>query len=255
MLIFHIMITIAILTKNSERTLKKTLESTKRFSEVILLDTGSKDATLEIAKNYKNVKIFFSDFDGFGNLRNKAASYASNDWILALDSDEVISEELFLELEKLKLETTICYEIPFINYYNNKQIKCCGWYPESHVRLYNKKNTSFDDSYVHESVIFKKNKIKKLKSYIYHTSYLCTDDFLHKMQLYTSLFARQNKGKKKSSFAKAISHSIMAFIKSYILKKGFLGGKEGLVISIYQANTSFYKYLKLYEVNQEEKKL
>ena len=249
------MITIAILTRNNERTLAKTLESTKRFSEVILLDTGSKDSTLEIAKKYPNVKIFSSDFDNFGKLRNEAANYASNDWILALDSDEVISNELFEEMQKLHLENNVCYEIPFLNFYNNKQIKCCGWYPESHVRFYNKTHTSFDNSFVHEKVITKNYKIQKLKSYIYHTSYHCTDDFLRKMQLYSSLFAEQNKGKKKSSFAKALSHCIMAFIKSYILKRGFLGGKEGLIISIYQANTSFYKYLKLYEANQQEKKL
>jgi len=249
------MITIAILTKNSARTLAKTLESTKRFSEVILIDTGSEDTSIEIAKKYPNVKIYNSSFDNFGKLRNQAANYATNDWILALDSDEVVSDKLFEELQNLQLDDKVCYEIPFLNFYNNKQIKWCGWYPESHVRLYNKKTTSFDDSYVHEAVITKNCKIQKLQFNIYHTSYHCTEDFLRKMQFYTSLFDQQNKGKKKSSFAKAMTHCIMAFIKSYFLKRGFLGGKEGLIISIYQANTTFYKYLKLDEANQQEKKL
>ena len=246
------MISIVILTKNNARTLAQTLESTKTFPEVIILDNGSTDATLTIAKKYPHVQIHTSSsFEGFGVMKNLAASYAKYDWILSLDGDEVISDALAKEIHALSLQETFTYEIPFINYYNGKQIKCCGWYPESHIRLYNKKNTQFDKTFVHEAIVTTKQNIIKLQSPIYHFSYLCTEDFLRKLQLYTSLFAKQNQGKKKSSITKALVHGIFAFLKSFILKKGFLGGKEGLLISIYQANTAFYKYIKLFEKNQK----
>ena len=243
------MITIAILTKDSEDTIKKTLESTKDFNEVIILDTGSKDRTLDIAKTYKNTKIFKEDFTSFGELRNKAAKLSSNDWILALDSDEEISINLLKEIKDLKLDPSYIYNIPFHNYYNKKLIKCCGWYPEYHIRLYNRKKTQFDTALVHEGLIKKGLKIRKLKNPINHYSYRSLDDFLKKMQIYTSLFAKQNKGK-KSSFTKALIHGFFAFFKCYFLKKGFLNGKEGFIISSYNANTAFYKYLKLDEINR-----
>ncbi|MCB1083253.1 MAG: glycosyltransferase family 2 protein, partial [Simkania sp.] len=96
------MITVTILTKNNEETLGSVLESAKDFDEVVLLDTGSTDATLEIAGLYPNVKIFHSPFIGFGPLHNLATDHASNDWILSLDSDEVLTPELAQEILSLQ---------------------------------------------------------------------------------------------------------------------------------------------------------
>lgn len=247
------MITITILTKNNENIISKSLNSVKRFEEVIILDSGSNDKTLEIAKKYSNVKVFTFDFIGFGQMRNKAAELATNDWILALDSDEEVSDELFLEISKLLLNQNEVYSIPFHNFYNEKLITSCGWYPEYHLRLYNKKITSFDDALVHEGIRNHNLSIKKLKSPINHYSYRSIDDFLIKMHAYSSLFAKQNYLKKKSSLLKAIFHSIFAFFKGYIIKKGIFQGKEGFIICIYNANTAFYKYLKLYEMNKSKR--
>lgn len=250
--IIVIMISIVILTKNNQRTIYKVLDSTKSFSEVILLDTGSVDNTLEIASSFSNVKIFKKDFSGFGKTRNQASTLAANDWVLALDSDEVLSDKLIDEIKHLKLQNDTVYSFPFINYYNNKQINFCGWQNEKHIRLYNKKITSFTTSLVHEAVISSNCKIENLKSPIYHYSYHQVEDFLRKMQTYSTYFAQQNHNKKKSSLFIAIYHALGSFVKSYIIKKGFLGGQEGFVISVYNANTAFYKYLKLSEINKKE---
>jgi glycosyltransferase involved in cell wall biosynthesis len=244
------MISIVILTKNSQRTIEKTLSSVKSFDEVIILDNGSVDQTLEIARNYKNVVIKEHKFIGFGDLRNIGAKYAKNDWILALDSDEVLSDLLIDEINSLILNSENIYSFPFKNFYNNKHIKWCGWHPECHCRLYNRKKTSFCKSFVHEKILKKDLNIYMLKKPIYHYPYLCIDDFLIKMNKYSSLFADQNKEKKKTSFSKAIIHGLFAFFKSYIIKRGVFGGKEGFIISIYNANTSFFKYLKLDEINK-----
>ncbi len=244
------MISAVILTKNNQRTIAKVLSSLENFEEIIVLDTGSSDDTLKIAKNFKNVKVFKSEFSSFGKIRNKASSLASNDWVLAVDSDEVMTKELEDEIMKLRLDSNIVYSIPFLNYFNEKLIKCCGWYPESHVRLYNKNTTHFNESYVHESVNIKNLKICSLNNFIKHYSYGSIDDFLRKMQIYSTLFAKENKNKKKASVFTAVFHSLFAFFKSYFLKLGIFGGKEGFIISIYNANTVLYKYLKLEEENK-----
>lgn len=245
------MISVVILTKNSEKTIEKTIDSAIDFEEIILLDNFSTDNTLLIAKKNKKIKIIQHEIKGFGSLRNYGASLAKNSWILALDSDEVITKELKQEILNLKKNDMEIYSIPFKNYYNNKHIKGCGWHNESHTRLYNKKNTSFSESLVHEKVIEKNLSKIKLKNHIIHTSYVEIEDFLNKMNYYSTLFAKQNKNKKKSSLSKAIFHGLFAFFKSYIIKKGIFLKKEGFIISVYNANTAFYKYLKLMEYNNK----
>jgi glycosyltransferase involved in cell wall biosynthesis len=237
------------LTKNNEITIKKVLDSTKDFDEVIIIDTGSNDQTLKIAEKYLNVKIKKVPFSNFSDLRNFAAKQAKNEWILALDSDEVLSHKLVKEIKQLSLSSNTIYSIPFENYYNNKHIKSCGWKNEKHIRLYNKNKTGFLPALIHESIDKKEKKIVSLHHPICHFSYRNIDDFLKKMQFYSSLFACQYQNKKKSSFSKAIIHGLGAFFKSYIIKKGFLEGKEGFIISFYISNTAFYKYLKLSEKN------
>lgn len=242
------MISVTILTKNSARTLRQTLESAKAFPEVIILDTGSTDHTLYIAKEFSNTKIYTSTFLGFGPLHNQAIAYASYDWILSLDSDEVLTEALTAEIRALPLDPSTLYSIERRNFFNGKQIKWCGgWHPDRVVRLFHRKSTRFSDDQVHEKVMTKNLKEIPLSAPMLHTPYLEIQDFLEKMQHYTTLFAKQQKEKKKISIFKALTHSWYAFIKSYFFKRGFLGGKEGLIISMYNGHTTFYKYLKLAE--------
>jgi len=247
------MISIVMLTNNSAETIKKSLKALKAFEEVIIIDTGSKDNTIDIAKSYKNTKIYSKNFKGFGLLRNEGAKLAKNNWILAVDSDEILSKKLQNEILNTSFNPKYIYGFYFHNFFNNKHIKCCGWYPEKHLRLYNKNQTKFTTSLVHEKILKKDSKIKYFKNPIFHFSYRKTDDFLQKMSKYSTLFALQNKNKKKSSLSKAILHGIFSFFKSYIVKRGFLAKKEGFIISLYNANTAFYKYLKLAEINSKKK--
>lgn len=240
------MISVTILTKNSEETLRKTLESTKNFSEVLVLDTGSIDGTLKIAGEFPNVRIVNSPFLGFGPTHNLASSMAQYDWILSLDSDEILSPGLIDEILNLQLQSNCVYSFLRHNYFNGKHIKWCGgWHPDPVVRLYHRNHTRFTDDAVHEKVIVQGSLIP-LKNHADHYPYRRMSDFLSKMQNYTTLFAQQHQ-KKKGSLFKAIAHGWFAFFKSYILKRGFLGGREGFIISVYNCHTAFYKYLKLEE--------
>ncbi len=239
------MISVCILTKNASQTLKKTLDSVKTFPEVLILDTGSVDATISIAKTYENVTIHETPFFGFGALRNQIASLAKNNWILALDSDEIISPALLHEIKNLSLSQDTAYVLPRHNFYNNKRIYGCGWNPDLVARLYHREHTRYSEAKVHEALQAQKQIL--LKSPLLHTPYRSTEDFLAKMQHYSTLFAEQYKGKRKSSFKKAVFHAAFAFFRSYLFKGGIFDGAEGFTISLYNANTTFYKYLKLLE--------
>lgn len=244
------MISAVVLTKNNQDTLYKTLESLISFSEVILIDTGSEDNTISIAKGFSNVTVFEKKLVGFGKLRNQGAALAKNDWILALDSDEILSSELISQITKERLDKKFVYSFPFHNFLEGRRVTFCGWHPESHIRLYNRKETAFNEDLVHEGIKKEGLSVKHLKFPIIHTPYRETKDFLHKMQLYTDLFAKQNQGKKKANLFIALIHSFFAFFKSYFLKKGIFHGRRGFLLSIYQANTALYKYLKLEEKNK-----
>lgn len=243
-------ISVTILTKNSQKYLTEVLKALEIFDEILICDTGSTDNTLDIARTFPNVTIHLRPFIGFGPTHNIASALARNDWILSIDSDEVVTPEMVASLSHLSLDDNSAYSFPRDNYYKGKWIRWCGWYPDRQVRLYNRQKTKFSDLQVHEGVITTGLQIIALNEPMKHYSYDSVADFLNKMQAYSDLFAKQNRHKKKSSLCKAILHGCFAFFKSYILKRGFCGGKEGFEISIYNANTAFYKYLKLAEANQ-----
>lgn len=247
------MISIVILTRNSAKSLDRTLQSTIDFPEVVILDSESTDHTKSIASTYSNVRFHTRPFCGFGPMRSIADSLATYDWVFALDSDEVLSPPLIQTLQLISLEPRNVYRFPRHNFLNDKWIRWCGWYPDKQTRLYNKRVTSFSNSLVHEKVITDNMQIIDLKNPIFHYSYNKMDDFLVKMQMYSNLFSDQYMGKRKSSMSRALGHSTYAFVKSYFLQKGFMGGKEGLLISLYNSHTTFYKYLKLWEKNRDLK--
>lgn len=246
-------ISVTILCKNSSRYLVEVLQALQRFDQVLIYDNGSTDDTIAIAQRFSNVTVKIGDFLGFGPTHNIASALAKHDWILSIDSDEVISSELVEEIACLLQAdggvNFVC-SIPRNNYYNGRWIRWCGWYPDRQWRLYNRTATRFSEQYVHEGVVVAGLEKLQLHSPMKHYSYADTKDFLAKMQHYSELFAKQNCGKKSSSVWSAIAHGAFAFFKSYILKRGVLGGYEGFVISVYNGNTAFYKYLKLREYNR-----
>lgn len=245
-------ISATILTKNSEALLAEVLDSLAWCDEVVVLDTGSTDGTCAIAAAFANVSLhrLAGPFPGFGRAHRRAVELARHDWILSVDSDEVVSPELAQEITGLSLDLQTVYTIPFQNYYNQKHITTCGWAPDRHERLFNRRATNFCASEVHERVQTRAMSVRSLRHPIAHYSYRSVDDFLRKLSAYSHLFAEQNRGKKRSSPAKAALRSGWAFFKSYLLERGFLQGAEGLTISAYKSQVVFWKYLLLHEANQ-----
>lgn len=248
------MISVTLLARNSEQHLQQVLESLQAFEEVLLFDNGSTDRTLEIAAKFPNVVIKQGIFSGFGPTHNLASSLAKNDWILSIDTDEVVTPALSKEILSLTLEPETVYILSRQNEYRGRVIKGCGWSPDKVTRLYNRKVTQFSDAAVHEKIIDKGLKKVELAAPLKHYSYRDLHDFLKKMQHYSDLFALDRVGKVTSSPVKALLHGWFAFFKSYLLKKGIFDGYPGFVISLYNGHTAYYKYLKLYEKNLDLKK-
>jgi len=246
-------ISVTILTKDSEKYLSQCLGALQMFNEVLILDSGSKDRTLDIASSYSNVTIIEHPFIGFGPMKNLAAEKARNDWILSIDSDEVASPELIEGIRRLDpRETETVYAISRLNHYRGKPIRCCGWYPDIVTRLFNRRHTRFNDAMVHESLLLHpETRIIELQGTLMHYPFDDVESLIDKMQSYSTLYASQNT--KSSSPAKAFWRAGFSFFKNYFFQKGFLCGYEGLLISISNANGVFYKYMKLYEKQREEK--
>ena len=246
------MISVVILTKNSSSYLGRCLRAVARFAEVVVVDNGSTDNSLAIAAQYPNVKVFQRDFCGFGALKNIAAQLATHDWVFFVDSDEIVAANLVTTLLSLTLDEASVYQFYRKNYYDNLLIEGCSWGNDYVGRLYNRKVTAFNNNQVHESIQLNGLRLELVTpGCIYHFPYQNSAQLMAKLEHYAVLYAKNNYGKKSVSAWSIPLRGVVAFLKSYILKKGFLYGSAGLTISAYNAMGVWVKYLKLYELGQK----
>jgi glycosyltransferase involved in cell wall biosynthesis len=247
------MISVTILTKNSELHIQKCLDALRVFEEVLILDNGSTDQTLTIAASYPNVKIHHHEFIGFGALRNLAVSLCKNDWILWVDSDEVLDASLIQSIQACSLERNTVYRILRKQYYNGKYINGAGWGNDYVLRLFNRNDTRINDKNVHEGLETKGMTIQDLSGFIHHYSYESAAQLIDKMNYYSTLFAEANQHKKGTSPLIAYFKKVFHFWNYYLIKKGFLYGYEGYLIAHVNAQGAFFKYMKLYEMNKKSR--
>ena len=249
-------ISAVILVKNAEKTIAECLESLSAFGEVVLLDNGSTDATLDIAAKYPNVKIFHEpNFCGFGKMKNIALSKATNDRILSIDSDEVLMPEIVSQINAMQLNDNTVVALSRLNYYGNRCMKCCGWYPDYVWRIFNRKYTRFNENIVHEGVETKPDTQKVyIKDAIKHYAADSMESIIQKMNRYTTLSAQEKHKKgKKASVIGAIFRFIHTFNMNYFFRRGIFYGYKGFVVSLLNASGSFYRHIKLYELNKNDR--
>jgi len=242
-------ISVVIIAKNAEESINETLESLSDFKEVILYLNSSSDQTKSIAENFSNVSIIEGEFIGFGETKNRASSYASNNWILSLDSDEVLNKELIKEINQQDFKQK---ENLFILKRDNYFLGAKTISKDYIVRIYSKEHTEFNDNLVHEKVIVKKNSNQiKLKTSFKHHNITDINQTLTKMIHYTDLGAEN---RKTCFFIIVLAKSFFAFIQTYFLRFYIINGWRGFVIATSNANRRFYKYLKQYINCQNSKK-
>ncbi|EGJ4815847.1 glycosyltransferase, partial [Campylobacter lari] len=251
-------ISVIMIVKNAQKTLKACLESLQEFGEIVLIENDSNDDTLKIAyefsKSYKNIKIYQHKFIGFGPLKNLAISYTSNDWIFNIDADELAKKEFLQELKQIETNKEDIIALPRENLYNGEWIKACGWWPDHVMRVFNKTHTSFNGNLVHESLILHEDSKKiKLQNGLRHFAFDDIDGLLDKLQKYSKLWALQNLHK-ESSIYKALLRGTWTFFRNYILKKGIFYGYKGFIISTCNGLGAFFKYMKLYELKKQKPK-
>jgi glycosyltransferase involved in cell wall biosynthesis len=244
------MLSVIIITKNEESHIAKCLESVKWTDEIIVLDSDSTDNTVAICRQF-TANVFDVDWQGFGVQKQRALNKVTGDWVLSIDADETVTSELRTEIENAMLSTKYNgYQIPFLSNFCGKQIRYGGWYPDYHLRLFRRAESEFSNAVVHERVNVK-GEIGFLKSPILHDSYTDLAEVLRKMDSYSTLGAKLLYEKSiKSSLSKAILKGLWTFVRAYVLRRGFLDGSHGLMLAIYSSETTFYKYLKLWELQK-----
>ncbi len=241
-------ISVVLMVKNAENTIQECLDSLLLFDEVILYLNNSTDRTEEIALRYENVKIVHGDFLGFGKTKNHAATYSKNDWILSLDSDEILNKALLNEIASIDFEDIhTVYKLKRDNYFLGYKTQL----RDVIVRIYNRQYTQFNDNSVHEKIIIPKDaKVIKLKNSFKHLNITEMNQTLTKMIQYTDLSSQDQK---ICYFSVVIAKSMFAFVKVYILKGNFLRGWIGFTLGVNAANRRFYKYIKQF-INCKQQK-
>lgn len=235
-----------IITKDEEHSIRECLQSISWVDEIIVVDSESKDQTLKICKEFR-AKIFTKSWQGFGPQKNEAIKHAKYKWILSIDADEIITPELKKEIIAITKSNnpSEAYSICRRSFYCGRLIKFSGWQSDFVVRFFQKKFCKFSDDLVHEKVLVNGVTLKT-KSYMIHNAFENFEEVIKKINVYSSLSASMfYKKNRKSSLKKAIFHAFWSFIKTYIFKLGFLDGKYGFMLSISNAEGTYYRYIKL----------
>jgi glycosyltransferase involved in cell wall biosynthesis len=235
-----------VLTKNEEKNIERCLKSAVNLSdELIVVDCYSDDNTVEIAGRFTE-NVYQNSWPGFSRQREYALSKTKNDWVFWIDADEEVSPGLAHEIAALDFSVD-GYFLPRLVHYLGAWIWHCGWYPDHTMRLFDKRKGRFSDAIVHETFQVQ-GKVKRLKHPLFHYPYWDISHHLVKIDSYADLAALQMAQRgKKPSVSSALSHCLVKFFKMYLLKRGFLDGRRGLVISVLGAYYVFLKYIKHWE--------
>jgi (heptosyl)LPS beta-1,4-glucosyltransferase len=251
-------LTLALIVKNESDSIEQCLASCKGLvDEIIVVDSGSIDNTQDIALAH-GAKVWMHDqWQGFGQQRRIAQNYATCDWILWLDADERLSPELKHNIQQAiqSADQQTLFELNLLPWVFGRFIRHSGWHPDRKIRLYPRALTSYNDSPVHERVIVPaRSNIKKLDGDILHFTYRDMQHYLVKSANYAQLWAQQRELQgKKSSLMQGLVHGAGCFLKMYVLKAGFLDGKQGFLLAILSAHSTFVKYADLWVRHQPKK--
>ena len=247
-------LSVILITKNEALNIEACLASVSFANEWIVVDSGSTDSTVAIAQHQGAKVTTTSDWPGFGRQKNRALDLATCDWVFSIDADERVTPELAAEIKQVlrNRASDVAYKLPRLSSYCGKFIHHAGWQPDYVLRLFKRGTAKFSDDLVHERVVTGQ-KVVALQNHLLHYSYLNFSQVLSKVDAYSSASAKQAYARgKRSSVAGALGHGAWAFVRTYVIRRGFLDGAHGLALSISNAETSYYKYLKLWQMQQAE---
>jgi len=239
-------LSVIIITLNVESHIKACLESVRFADEIIVLDSGSTDATVAICKCYTAL-VYETDWPGFGVQKNRALAKATGDWVLSLDADEIVSPELATQIKMVIAQSQAMdgYKMRRLTSFCGRYIKHGDWSRDYCLRLFKNKHAKFTDVPIHEHIVVN-GKVGHISGLLYHNSYDSLAVAITKMNTYSTIKAemRHNNGK-RFSLLHALLSAMWRFMRSYVLRLGFLDGLPGLLCALMSAEGSFYGYIKL----------
>ena len=242
-----VLVSAIVITLNEERNIARCLSSLGTVDEIVVVDACSTDRTVEIARQF-TPNVHVRPWPGYVPQKAYAVEQARNEWVLWVDADEELSPELVSELAALTPGDAAGFEIPRRTMYLGRWIRHSGWWPEYVLRLFRKPVSRFDDKFVHERVRVD-GPVRRLLNPLNHYSYPSLRLHVEKMNVYTDLAAQEMMRRGRHvSVASACIHGMAKFVGTYIIRLGFLDGRQGLILAVMASYYAFLKYAKAWEL-------
>lgn len=239
-----------VITKNEEANIEACLESVSWADEIVVVDSGSTDRTVELARKYTD-NVFVEKWRGQGHQKNRAVELARGPWILSIDADERVPPELAEEIRNAVAQgRSEAFAMRRKNFYRRQWIRHCGWWPDWVKRLFRKDRARFSSDVIHDSLQVA-SAVGKLKHPLEHHSFKSPEDFLNRARTYAVHQSREMHAQgRKASVWTAVSHGLFALVHTYIVRLGFLDGAAGMLISVSNGVGVFYRYMMLRELGR-----
>ncbi|WP_153102190.1 glycosyltransferase family 2 protein [Paraburkholderia hayleyella] len=237
---------VALITHNAAARLAECLQSVAFADDIVVLDGGSTDGTIDIARAHGARVIQQPDWPGFGPQKNRAIEALDTTWVLSLDADEVVSPELAAAIRAaIAAPDAEVYAVDRLSCFCGQWIHHSGWYPDWIPRLFRRGCARFSDDLVHERLVFATS-AQRLHGKLLHHSYEDFETVLRKLDAYSSAAAQQRYAAgQRGGLAKALGRGTWAFLRTYVMRCGFLDGRAGFMIAVFNAQTVYYRFLKL----------
>lgn len=240
-------LSVIVITRNEQASIRRCIESAAWANEIVVLDAGSTDETARIARECGAQVQVSADWPGFGAQKNRVLDLATGDWVLSLDADEWVTPELRAEIERTLAApgSHAAFRLPRLSSYCGRFMRHSGWWPDYVTRLFRRSAARFSADLVHERLLVK-GTTGALRESLMHEAIADLEDALEKMNSYsTAGAAMQFERGKTSSLASAVLHGAWTFFRTYVLRGGFLDGREGFMLAVSNAEGAYYRYLKL----------
>ena len=246
-------LSVIIITHNEAGNIADCLASVAFADEIVVLDSGSTDQTVALARAAGAVVHISANWPGFGPQKNRALAFAAGDWVLSLDADERVTPKLAAQIQKAMAGGSgLAYKLPRLTQFCGRWIHHCGWTPDHVLRLFMRGTARFSDDLVHERLVLSQGKIKCLDSPLLHFSYPTQAHYWRKLEQYSQAWARQRQAMgQTTSMSRAALAGVVTFVRAYFFRLGFLDGAMGFAVCTMQAQAAFGKYFALYCLNQD----
>jgi glycosyltransferase involved in cell wall biosynthesis len=247
-------ISVTIITHNEEENIRDCIESVKWADEILIVDSGSTDRTIEISKGYTD-KVFFNAWKGMKEQKQYAVEKASHNWIFSIDADERATEAIkqFI-LEELRKPAYDGYRFPRQNYFLGRWLKHGGWYPDHVLRLFRRDRGYFGGINPHDKVVVGTGRVATVKIPFVHHTYKSIAQYMTKQNMYSGISAQElfSSGKRVNPNIIPLK-TLWKFIETYFVKKGFLDGYRGFIVAMGATYSMFWKYIQLWELSRKDK--